>query len=110
METCVKDPSRDCIGAAKAALLERRIEDLEAWRQDSKAFHNNFYDWQREEIARNAKLEEQLKTMDENIRKVVDYQEAQKEKPGRRIDALVDKAIWAVVAAVIAFVLAKVGL
>lgn len=28
METCVKDPSRDCIGAAKAALLECQIENL----------------------------------------------------------------------------------
>lgn len=31
-------------------------------------------------------------------------------KPGKRWDAIVDKAIWAVLAAVIAFVLAKVGL
>lgn len=31
-------------------------------------------------------------------------------KPGRRWDALVDKAIWAIAAAVITFLLAKIGL
>ena len=30
-------------------------------------------------------------------------------KPGKRWDAIVDKVIWTVLAAVIAFVLAKVG-
>lgn len=32
------------------------------------------------------------------------------EKPGKRYDALVDKVIWAVLAAVIAFILGRVGL
>ena len=31
-------------------------------------------------------------------------------RPGKRWDAIVDKAIWAVLAAGIAFVLAKIGL
>ena len=48
--------------------------------------------------------------MDENIRKVLAQQEACAMKPGKRWDAIVDKAIWAVLAAVIAFVLAKIGL
>lgn len=36
--------------------------------------------------------------------------EALESKPGKRWDGLVEKAIWAVCAAVIAFLLAKVGL
>lgn len=32
------------------------------------------------------------------------------EKPGKRYDSLVDKVIWAVLAAVIAFILGRVGL
>ena len=48
--------------------------------------------------------------MDDNIKKVLAKQEACELKPGKRWDAIVDKAIWAVLAAVIAFVLAKVGL
>jgi hypothetical protein len=32
-----------------------------------------------------------------------------KAKPGQRFDAIIDKVIWAVLAAVIAFILGKIG-
>ena len=109
-EKCIIDPERDCIGKAAAARLEGRIKALEDWREDSKDFHAKFYDWQREQIARDAKLDEQLSNMDKNINKLVSWQEGQQDAPKRRWDAIVDKAIWAVLAAVIAFLLAKIGL
>lgn len=109
-DKCILDPERDCIGKAAAALLEKRIEDLEAWQRDSKKFHNDFYDWQRTQIARDARLDEQLSNMGKNIQKLLVQQESCALKPGRRWDAIVDKIIWAILAAVIAFVLAQVGL
>ena len=48
--------------------------------------------------------------MNNNISKILAQQEAFAMKPGKRWDSIVDKAIWAVLAAVIAFVLARVGL
>ena len=48
--------------------------------------------------------------MDSNIKQVLETQKACSLKPGKRWDAIVDKIIWAVLAAVIAFVLAQVGL
>lgn len=109
-DKCIINPERDCIGKAAAALLEKRIEDLEEWQRDSKKFHNDFYDWQRTQIARDARLDEQLNNMNNNISKILAQQEACVMKPGKRWDSIVDKAIWAVLAAVIAFILAKVGL
>ena len=109
-EKCILDPQRDCIGKAEAAKLEGRIKALEDWREDSKDFHAKFYDWQREQIARDARLDEKLSGMDENIKKVLEKQESCELKPAKRWDAIVDKSIWAVLAAVIAFVLAKIGL
>ena len=109
-EKCIIDPQRDCIGKAEAAKLEGRIKALEDWKEDSKKFYNSFYDWQREQIAREAALDEKLNNMDVNIKKVLATQEACSLKPGKRWDAIVDKAIWAVLAAVIAFVLARIGL
>ena len=109
-DKCIINPERDCIGKAAALRLEMRIEQLEKWQESSREFHESFYNWQRAQIARDAKLDEQLKTMNANLEKVVEYQESQKSKPGNRWDAIVDKAIWAVLAAIIAFVLAKFGL
>ena len=90
--------------------LEVRIKALESWRQDSKDFHEKFYDWQRQQIARESRLDEQLSVMDKNINKLVEWQEGQQSAPKKRMDALFDKAIWAVLAAVIAFMLARIGL
>lgn len=109
-EKCVRDPRHDCFGLEAAARLEGRIKALEDWQQDSKKFHNSFYDWQRDQIARDAKLDEQLSNMDKNIEKLLAKQEEQTAKPGRRWEAIVDKSVWAVLAAVIAFILARIGL
>lgn len=109
-EKCVRDPLHDCFGLEAAARLEGRIKALEDWREDSKDFHAKFYDWQRQQIARDARLDEKLSGMDANIKKVLAKQESCELKPAKRWDAIVDKAIWAVLAAVIAFVLARIGL
>ena len=109
-DKCIVDPERDCIGKAAAAKLEGRIKALEEWKEDSKRFHTDFYAWQNKQSERDGKLDEQLGNMDKNIEKLLAQQEACALKPGKRWEAIVDKAIWAVLAAVIAFVLAKIGL
>lgn len=109
-DKCIINPERDCIGKAAAAKLEGRIKSLEEWQRDSKDFHHEFYDWQRQQIARDARLDEQLNSMNVNINKLVSWQESQQSAPKKRIDAIVDKAVWAVLAAFIAFILARVGL
>ena len=109
-EKCVRDPRHDCFGLEAAARLEGRIKALEGWQQDSKKFHNSFYDWQREQIAREAKLDEQLSNMNKNIQKLLDKQEEDDAKPGKLMDTLKNNAIWAILAAVIGFFLGNLGL
>ena len=109
-EKCILDPERDCIGKAATAKLEARIEALEEWKDDSKKFHNDFFEWKNGQTARDAKLDEQLININKNVEKLLSQQEACTLKSGKRWDAIVDKVIWAVLAAVIAFVLAKIGL
>ena len=109
-EKCILNPERDCIGKAAAVKLEARIDALEAWQRDSKKFHNDFYDWQRTQIASDAKRDEKLGNMDANIQKLLAKQEACDAKPAKRWDAIVDKVIWAVLASVITYLLAHVGL
>ena len=109
-EKCVRDPRHDCFGLEAAARLEGRIKALEDWQRDSKKFHNSFYDWQREQIEWQARLDERLKSMEKDIKKTVEWQESQQSAPKKRWDAIVDKSVWAVLAAVIAFILARIGL
>ena len=104
-EKCIVDPERDCIGKAAAAKLEGRTKALEDWREDSKDFHAKFYDWQREQIARDAKLDEQLSNMDKNINKLVAWQEGQQAKPAKRWETV----IAAVITGVVGFLPARFG-
>lgn len=109
-EKCLIDPQRECLGIAQAAILEKRIEALEDWQKDSKKFHNTFYDWQREQIARDARLDVKLSGMEANIEKMVEWQESQQCKPQHFLDEIKGKIVWAVLAALITLILARVGL
>ena len=91
-------------------VMEPRIKALEDWKNESKKFHNTFYDWQRDQIARDSRLDVQLSGIESNLKKLVAWQDAQRDKPARRMDALVEKVLLAVVAAVVGFILAQVGL
>lgn len=83
-DKCILGPQRDCIGKAEAAKLEGRIKALEEWKEDSKKFHNDFYDWQREQIARDVRLDEKLGSMEASLSKLASWQETEREKPGKR--------------------------
>lgn len=57
-----------------------------------------------------AVMAEQLKNMNASVSNLTEEMEELKEKPGKRWDSLIDKIIWAVAGAVLAFLLAKIGL
>lgn len=57
-----------------------------------------------------AVMAEQLKAMNASVSTLTNEVEEMREKPGKRWDAIIDKVIWAVLAAVIAFLLGRIGL
>ena len=57
-----------------------------------------------------AVMAEQLNTLNNGVTTLAGEVEDMKEKPAKRWDSLVDKIIWAVAGAVLAFLLAKIGL
>lgn len=113
-EKCILDPQRDCLGLQKANMLEKQMDE---WRAQSRATHKEMFDRMRElEKAESARSEqydnimEKLDTLTKSMAEVTIKVADITARPGKRWDAIVDKAIWAVLAAVIAFVLAKIGL
>lgn len=57
-----------------------------------------------------AVMAEKQGAISDNVDRLNDKVDAIEEKPGKRWDAIVDKVIWAVLAAVIAFILGRIGL
>ena len=66
---CVYNSEQRCVESEKIALLEQRVDDLETWKNETKEFHSNFYDWQREQIVMNTRLDERLKGIETSLNK-----------------------------------------
>ena len=94
----------ECQMETRIESLERRVENYE---QKAHSTHKEFY-------SRIRTLEQDAAVQGSRFETILDgltnTVTSMREKPGKRWDAIVDKAIWAVLAAVIAFLLAKVGL
>ena len=106
-DKCIIDPGRDCLGLAKAEILERQMAEYREQARDThEKLYNRIRDLERSDSARN----EQYKQIMEKLDRLLEWQETQQSKPQVFVDDLKSKAIWAVLAAFIAFILARVGL
>lgn len=117
MDKCIFDPQRDCLGLAEAMLLKKRIEDLEESQTKSSKFREDFYNWQKELIVFQTQTVEQFKSIAEKsettnakLDKVIQWQEDQQLRPVKRWESIVDKVLMVFVGAVVAYILAKIGL
>ena len=104
-DKCILDPNLDCIGKAAAALLEKRVTDLEEDQKKQAAFRESYYAEQRARIKRDAELEAKISSMDEKLDKLVSWQEGQQAKPAKRWETV----IAAVITGVVGFLLARLG-
>lgn len=106
-EKCIIDPSRDCLGLAKAKMLEKQVDE---YRRQARETHSQLFDrirdLERAESARN----EQYKQIMEKLDQLLEWQNTQQSKPQAFVDDIKGKIIWAILAAVIAFILGRVGL
>ena len=106
-EKCVQYPDRDCLGLQKANMLERQMEE---YRRQSRETHSQMFErilaLEKAESARR----EQYDNIVEKLDKLIAWQETEQSVPRKRWDAIVDKIIWAVLAAIIAFILGRLGL
>ena len=97
--------------------MKTRIENLEKDSERNQATHKEFFgkfEAVNERLARNDEKYLQIirdtSEIKNDLRETKTAIQQLNEKPAKRWDSIVDKAIWAVCAAVIAFLLARVGL
>ena len=90
-EKCILDPSRDCLGLAKARMLEKLLEEH---REKSSKDHHEMYDRIRQLEIANAKTDTQYGQIMETLG-------ALKEKPARRWESVVASVITGVVGIVL---------
>lgn len=106
-EKCILDPQRDCLGLQKANMLEKQMSE---WREASRSTHKELFDRMRELEKAEAARNEQYDNIMEKLDRLIAWQEVEQAKSKKRWEAIVDKSVWAILAAVIAFILARIGL
>lgn len=94
--------------------VNTRVDGLEKefdrYRTASSETHRQMFDRIGALEQSGAAVREKLDSIDEKLDGLTESVKALTDKPGKRWDGLVDKAIWAVLAAVIAFLLGRAGL
>lgn len=93
-----------------ACPLVPRIEALERDNEHNKEAHKDFYARLENSHTSVALIEERMNQIKADTEEIKETVQEIKDKPTKRWDGIVEKAIWAIVAAVIAFLLTKVGL
>lgn len=101
-------PENKCNGpCAELERLEQQVEELQSQNSDT---HREIFGRLNSLERQEAVQEVQYSTILEKLDSLAGKVDALEAKPGKRWDGLVEKAIWAVLAAVIAFLLARIGL
>ena len=113
-EKCIVDPQRDCLGLHKAIALEKQMSE---YRTQARETHAEMFQrisaLERSGSAQEARYQaimDKLTELSVRLNEALATIAALKEKPAKRWESIADKAIWAVLAAVIAFVLGRMGL
>ena len=106
-DKCILDPTRDCLGLAKAEALEKQVTE---YREQARSTHEKLYDRIRELERAATARDEQYKQIIEKLNKLISWQEEQQAQPAKRWNAVVEKAIIVVVTALVTYALARLGL
>lgn len=106
-EKCILDPERDCLGLMKARELEKDVNEL---RKQNSSSHERIFErlgeLEKQEGIQVVQYEHIMEKLDQLAGDVKEL----KAKPGKRWEGIVEKAIGILVAAVLGFMLARLGL
>lgn len=106
MANCILDPQRDCLGLARAEMLEKQVEE---YREKSSKDHREMYDRIRQLEIANARTDTQYGQIMETLGALKSDIAELKTKPARRWDAVVDKILLGVIGAIVVYIMSQVG-
>ena len=106
MANCILDPQRECLGLARAEMLEKQVEE---YREKSSKDHREMYDRIRQLEIANARTDTQYGQIMETLGALKSDIAELKAKPARRWDAVVDKILLAVIGVIVIYIMSQVG-
>ena len=97
----------DCPVASRVEALK---EEFNRYRDNSSKTHQQMYDRLGALERNQTGLQTWKDSVDEKLDTIVEWVEAEKDKPNKLLDKLKENAVWLVLAALLGIVLGRVGL
>ena len=112
-EKCILDPERDCLGLMKAQKLEEEVADLRAHNDGShKEFFNRLAGLEAHNQVQDAHYShiiEKLSDITDKLSSLSTRISAIEFKPAKKWESLAEKALFAIIGAVIVYAMNKLG-
>lgn len=100
----------DCNDCPVNARVDSLEKEFDRYRDGSTKTHREMFERLNALEQAKTSLETKLDSIDQQLKKLVDYMETEKDKPNKLLDKLKENSIWLVLAAVLGVVLGRVGL
>ena len=124
-DKCIRFPESDCLGLHKAAELEKDLDELKAGlekdmdgiradmgelRRQNASTHERLFDRLNDLESQEGVQKEQYKHIMEKLTQLAADMAEIKARPAKRWEGIVEQVIGIVVAAVVGFMLARIGI
>ncbi len=110
LESCELKSGQNCPQETRLTMLESKVKSLESGQNREEEFRRTYYEDREARIKRDAELDGKLSAIGEDLGEVKTWVTEQQRKPGKRLDGLIEKTVSLLVAAIVGFLLARIGL
>lgn len=109
-ENCELRQGQTCPQETRLTMLESRVKSLEDGQEREEDFRQTYHEDREARIKRDAELDGKLNAIGNDLGEVKTWVTEQQRKPGKRLDGIIEKTVSLLVAAVVGFLLARIGL
>ena len=113
-DRCIVNPNQECLGLIRAEQLEREFEEFKKHNEEShREFYNRLSVLESHNQVQDAHYEHIIEKLTDVTSKLSDISKrlaALELKPAKKWDSVVEKVVWALIAAVLTLALTKIGL
>ncbi len=109
-ESCEVKSGQNCPQETRLTMLESKVKSLESRQNREEDFRRTYYEDREARIKRDAELDGKLNAIGDDLGEVKTWVTEQQRKPAKRLDGMVEKTISLLIAAVVGFLLARLGL
>ena len=106
MTNCIIDPQKECIGLAKAELIEKQLSEH---KENSRKDHAEMFNRIRMLEIAHAETKTQYGQIMESLGALRADINDLKSKPSKRWDTIVDKVLIGVIGAIVVYIMTQIG-